>query len=125
MERRDEVNAIKPQISTTIPRPRTPGIPPALIFCGLFICMGCGWLGLQVAGPIQLASKLHNENDALERSLHRAKIRNQEAEKRERAIGTEQGAKVAVRAHGYMFTSERPLHIQNEPTTRPAPAKTP
>jgi hypothetical protein len=124
-ERLEEVTAIKPQIGATALRPRGHGIPPALIFCGLFICMGCGWLGLQVAGPIQVANKLHSENDVLERSLRRAQIRNQEAEKEVQAIGTEEGAKVAARAHGFMFAREHPLHMQNEPTPQPSPAKTP
>jgi len=107
------VNAIK-SLSPKPARKRQTGIPPALLFFGAVACVACGWLGLQVAGPLQVAARLHSENDAIERQLHLREIQNQNALKQVRAIDTEQGAIAAARAKGYMFANERPLHIQNE-----------
>lgn len=84
-----------------------------MLFFGLVGCLACTWLGLQVAGPLQVAARLHSENDALERSLRRKEIQNQTAMKQFNAIHTDQGAIAAARAKGYMFANERPLHIQS------------
>ena len=89
-------------------------IPPALIVFGVLICIACGWLGRQVAGPLEQATRLHNENDVLEKDVRRAEIRNQEAQKQIESLKTEQGAIDSTRAKGYMFENERPLHIQSE-----------
>ena len=107
------MRAIKLRI-TQPPREKSFHIPPALIVFGLLICVACGWLGRQVAGPLEQATKLHNENDALERNVRRADIRNQEALKQVEALKTEQGAIDSTRSKGYMFQNERPLRIQNE-----------
>ena len=96
---------------------RQPGVPPAILFFGLLACLACGWFGFQVAVPLQVAGRLHSENDAIERSLRKKEIQNQTALKQLTAIGTDQGAIAAARAKGYMFANERPLHIQNETVT--------
>jgi hypothetical protein len=93
-------------------RPKS-GIPTPLWFFGAIFCAGCCWLGLQVAGPIQQAARLHNENDALERTLRRTEIRNVEARKQAAAMATDQGAILAARSKGYTFENERPLRIQS------------
>ncbi len=90
------------------------GIPASLLFFGVVACVACAWFGLQVAGPLKDASRLHSENDAIERQLRNREIQNQNALKQVRAIDTDQGAIAAARAKGYMFANERPLHIQNE-----------
>ncbi len=113
------MKSIESRPSASKPRNQA-GIPSAMMFCGLAICMACGWLGLQVAGPLEQASRLHGENDALERTLRRAELRNQEARKEVKAIGTDQGAILAARTRGYMFAHEHPLHIQSEGSAKPA-----
>ena len=96
---------------------RLPAVPPAMLFFGLLACLACGWFGFQVAVPLQLAARLHSENDAIEFNLRKKELQNQTALKQLTAIGTDQGAIAAARAKGYMFANERPLHIQNETLT--------
>lgn len=111
-----EVTAIKLQTTTTKRRAQG-GIPPSLIFFGVVVCLGCGWLGQQVAGPLQQAARLHGENDAIEREVRKRDIRNQEARKQADAILTEEGIVAAARARGFTFKHERPLRIQSESAT--------
>lgn len=95
-------------------RNRGIAIVPAMILGGLVISLGCGWLGLQVANPLQQAARLRRDNDALEKDLRRAEIRNQDAQKRLLAISTDEGAIQAARSRGFMFPQEHPLHVQSE-----------
>ena len=107
------MNIIRLRVSKA-PAATRAGISPLLLFIGVLTCGACGWLGLQVAGPIEHAGRLRGENDALERLLRRADIRNQDAQKQAEAMGTDRGAKDAARSKGYVFANERPLHIQND-----------
>jgi len=93
---------------------RDRSVLPAVAFCGVVVLAGGAWLGLQVAGPLQVAAKLHSENDAIERQLRAKEIQNQTAQKALSAIRTDQGAIDAARSKGYMFPTERPLHVQSE-----------
>ena len=110
------MTAIEPRTRKSSGRRSGTGVPPALIFFGLVVCIACGWLGQQVAGPLQQAARLHGENDAIERDLRRREIRNQEARKQAEAILTDAGAIAAARAKGYMYRYERPLRVQNATT---------
>ena len=88
-----------------------------MLFFGVSACVACCWFGFQVAVPLQVAARLHSENDAIELNLRKKDIQNQNALKQLTAIGTDQGAIAAARAKGYMFANERPLHIQSETVT--------
>jgi hypothetical protein len=107
------VSAIKLKLSSTKQKSQ-PAIPPALVFFGIVMCVGCAWLGLQVAGPLEQAARLHSENDGLERTLRLAEIHNQDAVKQAHALNTDEGVVAAAREKGYMFPRERPLHVQSE-----------
>jgi len=84
------------------------------MFFGLIVCVGCCWLGLQVAGPLKEAGRLKAENDILERQLRTKNMSNEAERKQVQAIRTEYGKVVAARSRGYMYKNEHPLHVRSD-----------
>jgi hypothetical protein len=80
----------------------------------VFVCVGCGWLGLKAAYPFVTAGHWRAANDDMERQLKRYRIKNQHDEREIKMLETPEGILRAARRLGYVQQGERRLHIPHE-----------
>ena len=74
-------------------------------------CLLFSFVGMKAAHPFVLAAKMRENNDNLERQLHKIEIQNQNDERDLRALSTPEGVELIARKHGFVFKNERKLRV--------------
>ncbi|MCS6775432.1 MAG: septum formation initiator family protein [Chloroherpetonaceae bacterium] len=86
------------------------------LICSLFV-----WLGVQAAYPFRLAAQLRQENDAIEREVHRYRLQNQRLQREVEALSTREGVIRAARRYGWVLPGETRLLLPSAPVASGKP----